>query len=428
MLNGSCPVIVFQKTDLNKVSVAGSVYLDEDLTGLALMSQNGRVELASDSIAVSKGKGPVSKSDTFKIKQRCITNGVDIVLKASRNSMGLNALLPLIDTAFQKAATGEYFVSYFNRNVVLFKSKLASFSTNESPYDTSVIINISLIKEDMLKESKEEKKHNVALPKIGDKTKPDLTSQVHNQANALINKGGDVLKKAHVVIDKIASSLSQVHDQAKEFIKKGSNALADANVTIDNAVKTLNEIKDGLVKRASDAIDTAIENIDKIKVPLQQAPTPAPAPTPTSAPTPTPAPAPSPASAPAPVPAQAQAQQASASAPTPASTSAQAQVQAQVQEALSKIKKQMIEALKNAKTLIDSIDNNLKAATDQVLGKTKESIKKGSDVLNKADGVIDKAKGFIDKEFIKKGSDVLNKADGVIDKAKGFIDKVKNAV
>ena len=162
MLNGLYPVIVLQKTNFIKINVAGKtmflpipVYLDENLTGIALMSQSRRVEFANDSIVVDESK---DKDNTLKVKQRGITNGVDIVLKASRNSVGMNLLLPIADIAFQRAAKAEYFISYFNRNVILFRSKLAHFSTDESTSDTSVTINISLVKEDKPVEEKEEEK------------------------------------------------------------------------------------------------------------------------------------------------------------------------------------------------------------------------------------------------------------------------------
>jgi hypothetical protein len=164
MLNGLYPVIVLQKVNFAKINVAGKtislpipVYLDENLTGIALMSQSRRVEFASDSIVACQSND-AAKDNTLKVKQRGITNGVDIVLKASRDSIGMNLLLPIADIAFQRAAKDEYFISYFNRNIILFKSKLAHFSTDESASDTSVTINISLIKEDKPPEEKEGKK------------------------------------------------------------------------------------------------------------------------------------------------------------------------------------------------------------------------------------------------------------------------------
>ena len=175
MLNGLYLVIVLHKVNFINVNVGGRpvslpipVYLDENLTGIALMSQSRRVEFASDSIVVDESNDTTkSKENTLKVKQRGITNGVDIVLKASRDSIGMNLLLPIADIAFQRAPKDEYYISYFNRNIILFKSKLGHFSTEESTSDTSVTINISLIKEDKPVEGKKK----VVLPNNGNPIK-----------------------------------------------------------------------------------------------------------------------------------------------------------------------------------------------------------------------------------------------------------------
>lgn len=180
MLNGLYPVIVIQKikpqirgsfsngkitsTDLTpSLSKPIPVYLDESLTGIAIMSQSRRTEFVNDPIVSAENK-------EITVKQRGISNGVDIVLKASRNSIGMNLLLPLVDIAFQNANLGGYLISYFNQNIVLFRAKLANFSAEENNADTGVIINISLEREDKY----EEEKKQAALPYDGNSSSPNF--------------------------------------------------------------------------------------------------------------------------------------------------------------------------------------------------------------------------------------------------------------
>ena len=181
MLNGLYPVIVFQKinevrgrmengrivsTDVSGTALSKPIpiYLDEQLTGIALISQSRRVEFANDTI-VDNATGEM------KVKQRGVSNSVDIELKANRNSTGLNILLPLVNIAFQMAALGKYVISYFNQNVILFSAKLTNFVADENSDNTAVIIRFSLSAEE--KEASTED-NNIISKTSGSNTQPDL--------------------------------------------------------------------------------------------------------------------------------------------------------------------------------------------------------------------------------------------------------------
>lgn len=167
MLNGTYPVIVIQKINAaGKPGKSVPVYLDEQLTGIAIESQNRRTEFANDPVVGVSSDN--TENPEIAVKQRGVSNGVDIVLKASRNSIGMNLLLPLADVAFENATTGKYLISYFNQNVILFRAKLGHFSTDENSSNTSVTINISLEKED--KSDDEDKQ--TALPNNGNAYRP----------------------------------------------------------------------------------------------------------------------------------------------------------------------------------------------------------------------------------------------------------------
>ena len=153
MLNGLYPVFVFQKlitraSMSNALSRAVPIYINEALTGIALISQSRRAEFATDAVVDQE-------SGNVRVKQRGITNGVDIELKTSRENLGINLLLPLADIAFQRANTDEYLVSYFNRNVILFRAKITSFVARESNSDSGVLISIGLAQESKTEESKD---------------------------------------------------------------------------------------------------------------------------------------------------------------------------------------------------------------------------------------------------------------------------------
>lgn len=165
VLNGLYPVIVIQKiSDSGILSKPVPVYLDEALTDIAIVSQSRRAEFASDTIIDSK-------TGSMEIKQRGLTNAVDMVLRANRNSIGVNILLPLINIAFQNANLGKYQVSYFNQNVVLFRSKIINFSTEENNSNTGVNINISLAQED---KATDDNKNTAVAKTSGTDTQPDL--------------------------------------------------------------------------------------------------------------------------------------------------------------------------------------------------------------------------------------------------------------
>lgn len=154
MLNGVYPVIVFQK--INATGKPGTpipIYLDEQLTGIAIISQSRKTDFSNDTIVDSK-------TGKVEVKQRGLINGIDIVLKANRNSIGINIILPLINLAFQNANLGLYQVSYFNKNAILFRAKIISFSTEENNSNDGVIINMFLAQED-----KSEENNKVAVKK-----------------------------------------------------------------------------------------------------------------------------------------------------------------------------------------------------------------------------------------------------------------------
>lgn len=182
MLNGTYPVIIFYLDKkigsimkgkigdtaagiakdgifgekVNNMGIAIPLYISESLTGILHLSQSYKTTFSNDSEADTgaadiSGDISVNASTAIQsttIKQRPRSNGVDIAFQANRNSIGINILLPTLDLLFQRAIAGDYYISYFNQNVILFKSKLASFTAEENKENTLVDINISLLKEE----------------------------------------------------------------------------------------------------------------------------------------------------------------------------------------------------------------------------------------------------------------------------------------
>ncbi|MDR2426822.1 MAG: hypothetical protein LBD46_06580 [Endomicrobium sp.] len=185
MLTGLYPVLVLQKVIDKKIRGSFSdgritstsiietslskpmpIYIDEILTGIYLISENRKAEFANDT-TVDNETGEI------KIKQKGLTNDVNLVFGASRNSIGMNILLPLIDVAFENAAIDKYVMSYFNGNTILFRAKIKHFSAEGNNTDNGIKINISLSKEDKIAEKKQE-----MLDRFdGDSIKPDFYSR-----------------------------------------------------------------------------------------------------------------------------------------------------------------------------------------------------------------------------------------------------------
>lgn len=130
------------------------IYLDERLTGIAVMSQKYTYTFSNDTVQDLKtdlSDGEETSLADVKVKQRAVANTLNVQLKASRKSIAINALIAALEIAFQRANMDEYSVSYFNANAVIFQGKISEFNIDENNSDTSVLIDFSIMKEEKFK-------------------------------------------------------------------------------------------------------------------------------------------------------------------------------------------------------------------------------------------------------------------------------------
>ena len=122
-----------EKTGKSKVDgVPVPIYLSDELTGLCVDSE-------SDSQKKDEAGMPI------KVQQRGETQQAKIALKANKNAIGLNILLPLLKSILSLVfAKKEYRIAYFNQNVLIFNARLNSYSMDPGSNDTLVKIEITL--------------------------------------------------------------------------------------------------------------------------------------------------------------------------------------------------------------------------------------------------------------------------------------------
>ncbi len=155
MLNGLAPFFLFKfpsslipSIPISGIPLIGDVdlggvipiplYLDENLTGICLTSQERSIDMDTQVDQSADGKTIV--------KQHGVSNIVTVNLLAEKEALLLSVLLAFSDKLFQKAVNGKYSISYFNGNTLIFDGKVHSFSAQDAENDTLVRITITIQK------------------------------------------------------------------------------------------------------------------------------------------------------------------------------------------------------------------------------------------------------------------------------------------
>lgn len=160
MLNGLYPVLVISLPanvsysalpgvirDLLKNTAPIPIYLDEDLTGVAVISEDQNIQINSNTVA------SVNNDNSLEVLQRGLNNQIDINLQSNRNSIFMNIVLPILKVIFaQRLMNGNYNIAYFSQNNIIFNAKLANFVTEQNADDELVNIKISLLQTEEKKE------------------------------------------------------------------------------------------------------------------------------------------------------------------------------------------------------------------------------------------------------------------------------------
>lgn len=123
------------------------IYLSEKLTGLYVDTERRRLAISTDNIVwVKKDKETQQKQyGKLEVQQKGETQTVDVSLIGRRDSIGLNLLLPLLQTIYDKViAVQDYRIAYFHKNVLIFDARLSSLDINQSRENDLVAIDMGL--------------------------------------------------------------------------------------------------------------------------------------------------------------------------------------------------------------------------------------------------------------------------------------------
>lgn len=144
------------------------VYLSQNITGICVDNEEDSLSISTDYIPVLGEQK--STDNSIKVQQRGESRKVRITLIASKNSVGLNILLPLMKSILSYAfAQKEYKIAYFNQNVLIFNARLAGYQMIPGSDDTKVSITVTL---EVLPDKEDEEKrtyleHSSEPPQTG---------------------------------------------------------------------------------------------------------------------------------------------------------------------------------------------------------------------------------------------------------------------
>jgi hypothetical protein len=158
MLDGINPLFIFNlKKKINissnlKVPAFIPFYLDP-LFGLYVNSQSKQIQIASDVMTnyIQGGDGLSTVATTAKdvkkatIKQRSLTNVVNIELVSGNDKILFNLFLSVCDYIFAYMDEMEYGITYFNQNIFALNAKLANFSYSGNNVNDLITIQMGLL-------------------------------------------------------------------------------------------------------------------------------------------------------------------------------------------------------------------------------------------------------------------------------------------
>lgn len=154
MLNGIAPIFIFTISPVPKASnpLAGipivsdfvenigvpiPIYLDEQLTGLYVDTEEKSIDIDNDVVAVNKGGA--------KVFQNPLESMVTINLIGKKDSIALMVLLAMNDLIFSKLKYG-YGISYLNGPTAIFNGLLKTFATNMTADNDLIRITMQISK------------------------------------------------------------------------------------------------------------------------------------------------------------------------------------------------------------------------------------------------------------------------------------------
>lgn len=154
MLNGIAPIFIFTISPVPKASnpLAGipivsdlledlgvpiPIYLDENVTGLYVDTEEKSIDIDNDVVAANKGGA--------KVFQNPLESMVTINLIGKKDSIALMVLLAMNDLIFSKLKYG-YGISYLNGSTTVFNGLLKTFASNTNSNDDLIRITMQISK------------------------------------------------------------------------------------------------------------------------------------------------------------------------------------------------------------------------------------------------------------------------------------------
>lgn len=154
MLGGLQPIIIFQfsrlaptlSDEIAAIPLVSQIptvidqppipiYLDDDLTGLFINSEDKNVDIKTETETLTDGSAP-------EVNQSGIGSGISINLEAKKDSLGLALIAAMIDQVFDKVTSKEYAITYLHGGITIFRGVLHNFSMNQNA--TNELMNIKL--------------------------------------------------------------------------------------------------------------------------------------------------------------------------------------------------------------------------------------------------------------------------------------------
>lgn len=158
MLNGLYPIVIFNfskllpsvQDSIAKIPVVSSIvekvglppipiYLDEELTGLAIASEEKSIEIQSTTETKTSGETP-------DVNQKGLSSTVSVTLEANQDSLGLTLFSALADQLFEKVTSKEYSVTYLSGATTVFNGLLGRFSISKVDNTNKYLISFEIIR------------------------------------------------------------------------------------------------------------------------------------------------------------------------------------------------------------------------------------------------------------------------------------------
>lgn len=153
MLNGVAPIFIFSVSPVPKIenAIAGipvledilptgipiPIYLDEQLTGLYVDTEEKSIDIENDIVPTNSGGA--------KVFQRPLESMVTINLIGKKDSIALMVLLAMNDLIFSKLKYG-YSISYLNGPTAVFNGVLKTFASSSNTSDDLLKITMQISK------------------------------------------------------------------------------------------------------------------------------------------------------------------------------------------------------------------------------------------------------------------------------------------